>query len=83
LVSVDDVVGITVLGLPARNKDPLSDRRSALVSWLPCRAACMDGHLLALGAAVVSRTTLLAYAGHRAFGLLHDRLLDECLRLTV
>jgi hypothetical protein len=26
---------------------------------------------------------LLAYAGRRAFGLLHDCLLDECLRLAV
>jgi hypothetical protein len=36
-----------------------------------------------LGATVVLRTALLAYAGRRAFGLLHGRLLDELLRLAV
>jgi hypothetical protein len=82
-VSVDDVAGIAVLGLPTRIKDPLPDRHSALVGWSPRRATRMDGCLLALGTAVVSCTTLLAYAGCRAFGLLHDRLLDESLHLTV
>jgi hypothetical protein len=60
--SIDDVVGVVVLGLPARINDPLPDRRSALVGWLPHRAARVDACLLALGAAVVSHTTLLAYA---------------------
>jgi hypothetical protein len=66
-----------------RIEDPLPDRRSALVGWLPRRAACVDGHLLALGAAVISCTALLAHAGRRALGLLHDRQLDERLRLAV
>jgi hypothetical protein len=38
---------------------------------------------LALGAAVILRAALLAYAGRQAFGLLHGRLLDERLRLAV
>jgi hypothetical protein len=76
-------VGIAVLVLPARIKDPLPDQRSALVGRLPHRAACVDGRLLALGAAVILRAALLAYAGCRAFGHLHGRLLDESLRLAV
>jgi hypothetical protein len=60
---VYDVVGVVVLGLPARVKDPLPDRRSALFGRLPHRAARVDRRLLALGAAVVSRTALLAYVG--------------------
>jgi hypothetical protein len=36
-----------------------------------------------LGAAVVPRTALLVYAGCRAFGLLHSRLLDVSLHLAV
>jgi hypothetical protein len=64
-------------------KDPLPDRRSALIGWLPRRAACVNGPLLALGAAVVPRTALLAYARHRALSLLHGHLLDESLRLAV
>jgi hypothetical protein len=51
------------VGLPARIKDPLPGRRSALVGWLPRSAARVDGRLLALGAAVVLRTALLVYAG--------------------
>jgi hypothetical protein len=62
--------------------DPLPDRRSALVGWLPYRAICVDGCLLALGV-VVSHAALLAYEGCRAFGLLHGRLLDKRLCLTV
>jgi hypothetical protein len=38
---------------------------------------------LPLGAVVIPRTALLAYAGRRAFGLLHDRVLDGRLRLAV
>jgi hypothetical protein len=81
--SIDDVAGVAVLGLPASIKDPLPGRRSALVGWLPRRATCVNGRLLALGTAVVPRIALLAYAGCRAFGLLHDRLLDECPCLMV
>jgi hypothetical protein len=43
----------------------------------------MDGCLLALGTTVAPRAALLAYAGRRAFDLLHDRLLDKRLRLAV
>jgi hypothetical protein len=82
-VSVDDIAGGAVLGLPACIKDPLPDRRSALVSWLPRCAARVDRRLLALGAAVILRTALLVYARCRAFGMLHGRLLDEGLRLAV
>jgi hypothetical protein len=81
--SVDDVAGVAVLGLSARIKDPLPNWRWALVGWLPHRATCVDGCLLALGAAVILRAALLAYAGCQAFGLLHGRLLDERLRLAV
>jgi hypothetical protein len=35
---VDDVAGVTILGLPARVKDSLPDRRSALVGRLSRRA---------------------------------------------
>jgi hypothetical protein len=41
----------------------------------------MDGCLLALSIVVVPRAGLMAYVGHRAFGMLHSRLLDEGLRL--
>jgi hypothetical protein len=82
-VGVYDIADVAVLGLPAHVKDLLPDRRSAPVGRLPYRAARMDGCLLALGTTVVPRTALLAYAGCRAFGLLHDRLLDEGLRLAM
>jgi hypothetical protein len=36
-----------------------------------------------LRAVVAPRVALLANAGRQAFGLLHGRLLDECLRLAV
>jgi hypothetical protein len=77
------MTGVTVLGLPARIKDPLPDRRSTLVGWLPRCAACVNGRLLALGAAVVPRAALLAYAVRRALSLLHGRLLNESMRLAV
>jgi hypothetical protein len=82
-VSVDDVVGVAVLSLSVRVKDPLPDRRSALVSWSPHRSVCLDECLLALSIAVVPRAALMAYAGCRAFGLLYGHLLDECRRLAV
>jgi hypothetical protein len=80
---VEEIAGIAVLGLPVRIKDPLPDQRSTLVGWLPRRGARVDRRHLALGTAVVPRTALLAYAGCRAFGLLHGHLLDECLHLTM
>jgi hypothetical protein len=43
----------------------------------------LDGCLLALGATVIPRAALMAYAGRRAFDLLYGRLLDERLRLAV
>jgi hypothetical protein len=36
---IDDVVSVVVLGLPARVKDLLPDRRLALVGGLPRRTA--------------------------------------------
>jgi hypothetical protein len=80
---VYDVAGVAILGLSAHVKDPLPDRRSTLVGWLPHHAARVDGCLLALSVVVVPCTALLAYAGCRAFDLLHGRLLDESLRLAV
>jgi hypothetical protein len=71
------------VGLYARIKDPLPVRRSSLVGWLPRPNTCVNGRLLSLGAAIVPRAALLAYAGDRAFGLLHGCLLDEHLRLAV
>jgi hypothetical protein len=50
---VDDVVGITVLSLSARIKNPLHDRHSVLVGRLPYHAVCMDGCLLALRTTVI------------------------------
>jgi hypothetical protein len=81
--SVDDIAGVAVLSLSARIKDPLPDRRSALVGRLPHRAACVNGHFWALSTAVVPCTALLAYAGHQAFSPLHGCLLDKRLRLAV
>jgi hypothetical protein len=62
-VGVDDIAGVAVLSLSARIKDLLPDWRSALVGWLPCHAICVDRCLLALGAAIVPCTSLLAYVG--------------------
>jgi hypothetical protein len=39
---VDDVVGVAILGLPARVEDSLPDRRSAVDGRLSCRAACVN-----------------------------------------
>jgi hypothetical protein len=38
---------------------------------------------LTLSVAVIPRAALMAYAGRRAFGLLHSHLLNEGLRLAV
>jgi hypothetical protein len=83
LPGIYDVAGVTVLSLFARVKDPLPDRRPTLVGRLPRGTARVDGCLLALSAAVVPRAGLMAYAGCRAFSLLHNRLLDEGMRLAV
>jgi hypothetical protein len=56
-------MGVAVLSLCACVKDPLLDRRSALVGWLPRRSVCVDGCLLALGTTVIPRAALVAYAG--------------------
>jgi hypothetical protein len=79
---VYDVAGVTVLGLSVRDKDPLPDRRPALVGRFPHDAARVDRGLLALSAAVISRARLMAYARRQTFGLLHSRLLDEGLHLA-
>jgi hypothetical protein len=80
---VDDVAGVTILGLPARVKDPLLDRRVPLVGGTFRCASRVHRWFGALRTNVVPRAPLLADAGRRAFGLLNDRLLDECLRLAV
>jgi hypothetical protein len=79
LASVDDIASIAILGLPTRVKDPLPSLRSTLVGRLPGHPACVNGRFWALSTAVVPHAALLAYAGCRAFGLLHNRLLDERL----
>jgi hypothetical protein len=83
LPGVDDVASVAVLDLPARVKDPLPDRRLALVGGLPRRAARVNWRLRALRTPDVPRAPLLVNAECRALGLLHGRLLNECLRLTV
>jgi hypothetical protein len=81
--SVDDVTGVAVLSLSVRIKDPLPDRRSALVGRLPNRTAYVNERFRAWRTTVVPRGSLLVYAGRRAFDLLHGHLLDERLHLTV
>jgi hypothetical protein len=83
LAGVDDVAGVTVLGLSARIKDLLLDRSSTLVGRVCHRAACVNGRFQALRAAVIPHTTLLANAGRQAFSLVQGHLLDERLRLAV
>jgi hypothetical protein len=78
---VDDVARVAVLGLFARIKDSLPDRRSTLVGRLSCRAACVNGRFWGLRATAIPRAALLANARRRAFGPLHGRLVDERLRL--
>jgi hypothetical protein len=80
---VDDVAGVAVLGVPARVKDPLLDRR---VPWVGGAFRCafrVHRWLGALRAPIVPCTPLLTDAGCRALGLLNGRLLDESLRLAV
>jgi hypothetical protein len=64
-------------------EDPLPDWRSALVGRLSHHAARVNGRFRALGTIVIPHTALLAYAGRRAFGLLHSLLLDKRLCLVV
>jgi hypothetical protein len=71
------------LGLLARVKDPLPDRRAPWVGGPFRRAARMYRCFGALRAPVVPRAPLLADAGRRAFGLLNGHLLDERLHLVV
>jgi hypothetical protein len=42
LAGVDDVAGISILGMSARVKDSLPDWRSALVGRLSYRSACVN-----------------------------------------
>jgi hypothetical protein len=70
-------MSVAILGLPSCFKDPLLDRRPALVGGLLCRAVCANGCLRAPRIPVVLCATLMADAGRRAFGLLHSRSLDE------
>jgi hypothetical protein len=80
---VDDVTGVTILGLPARVEEPLLGRRAPRVGGvLRCSTRVYRG-FGALRAPIVPRVPLLADAGRRALGLLNGRLLDERLRLAV
>jgi hypothetical protein len=83
LPGVDDVASVAVLGLPARVKDPLLGQHSTLVGRLSRRAARVNRRLGVVHAPVVPRASLLADARRRALSLLHDRLLNERLRLAV
>jgi hypothetical protein len=76
-------VCVAVLGLSARIKDSLPDRRSTLIDRLSRRAACVDRRFRVLHAAIIPRAALLSNARCRAFGPLHGRLLDERLCLAV
>jgi hypothetical protein len=80
---IDDVASITVLGLPARVKDPLPDWHAPWVGGPFRRATRVHQCFGALHVPVVPRAPLLTDAGRRAFGLLNGRLLDERLRLAV
>jgi hypothetical protein len=80
---VDDVASVTVLGLPARVKDPLPDWRAPWVGGAFRRATRVYRCFGALRAPVIPRAPLLTDAGRRAFGLLDGHLLDERLRLAV
>jgi hypothetical protein len=80
---IDDVAGVTILGLSARVKDLLPDRHSTLVGRLPRRTACVNRRFRTLPSAVIPRAALLATAGRQALDLLYGRLVDERLRLAV
>jgi hypothetical protein len=71
---VDDVASVTVLGLPARVKDPLPDWRAPWVGGAFRRATRVYRCFGALRAPVIPRAPLLTDAGRRAFGLLNGRL---------
>jgi hypothetical protein len=80
---VDDVVGIAILGLPARVEEPLLGRRAPRVRGTLRCAPRVHRWLKALRTPVILRAPLLVDEGRRAFVLLDDRLLDERLRLAV
>jgi hypothetical protein len=80
---VDDVAGVTVLGLPARVEEPLLGRRASRVGGTLRCTSRVHRWLGALRTPVVPRAPLLTDAGRRAFGLLEGRLLDKRLRLVV
>jgi hypothetical protein len=76
-------MSIAVVDLAARVEDPLPDRHPTLARWPSRCTARVDGRLLVLHATIIRRIGLVAYAGCGALGLLHSRLLDKGLRLTV
>jgi hypothetical protein len=80
---VDDVAGVTILGLPACVDEPVLDRRAPRVGGTLGCATRVHRGLGALCTPIVPRTPLLADAGRRALVLLDGRLLDECLHLVV
>jgi hypothetical protein len=71
------------LGLPARVKDLLPDRRASWVGGAFRSTARVYRCFGALRAPVLPCAPLLVDAGRQAFGLLHGRLLEEHLRLAV
>jgi hypothetical protein len=71
------------LGLPAHVEELFLGRRAPRVGGTLSYAARVHRGFGALRTPIVPRAPLLADAGHRAFGLLDDRLLDECLRFAV
>jgi hypothetical protein len=76
-------MSVAILGLPARVEDPLLDRRAPWIGGAFRCASRVHRWFGALRAPIVPRAPLLTDAGHRAFGLLNDRLFDERLRLAV
>jgi hypothetical protein len=71
------------LGLPARVEEPLLGWCAPRVGGTLRRTAHVHRGLGALCAPVVPRTSVLADARLRTFGLLDGRLFDECLHLAV
>jgi hypothetical protein len=81
--SIDDVAGVAVPCLPTRVEEPFFSRCASRVGGALRRSARVHRGLGPLRTPIASCVPLLADAGRRALGLLDDRLLDECLHLTV
>jgi hypothetical protein len=81
-LGVLDVASIAVVGLAARVKDPLPDRRPALFWRLSRCVVRVDKCFLVLCVTIAPRSGLFVYAGCGALGMLHRRLLNEGLCLA-